>query len=144
MRASDAKESGVCRPGLGRGPLLTRTRHDLQGRHGPGALAVSRPDAVRPGIATTNHDDVFAGSNNLVLNLFTQRGAIGRRQELHGLQDTAQLTSGDHQVTWDGGAESQNDRVIPVAQGLSGQVPADVDAVSEPRALSLHLCDTTV
>src|SRR5450756_678468 len=144
MCARDAVERWVCRPRLGRGAVLPWAGQDLQRRHRPGTLAVRGADAVRPGVATANDDDVLARGDDLVLNLFPQRGAVGRRQELHGLHDSVQLTSGDGEITWHRGADSQDDSVIPVAQRLAGQVSTDVDTVSEPRALGLHLGQTTV
>ena len=83
-----------------------------------GALAVRGADAVGAGVAAADDDDVACPSAVIWSgDLLAERGPVGRRQELHGLQWTPPSSRPGHrQVARHGRADGEDDRVVAVAQ----------------------------
>ena len=71
-------------------------------------------------------------------------GPVGRRQELHRLEDPAELAPGRRQVARQGGAHGEHDRVVPVLELVGGEVLPHVHAGPEDRALAAHLVEPPV
>src|SRR5690606_32366482 len=100
--------------------------------------------AVRPGVATTDDDDVLAGGGDLVGDLAPGHDGVRLVQEVHGEVDAVELAPGDGQVARHGRARGDHDGVVPRAQVVPRDVDADLDAGAEASALGLHLGDATV
>ena len=73
-----------------------------------------------------------------------ERDAVGRREEVHRLEDAVEFAAGDQQVAGDGRADGQDDGVVAAAQLLAGDVSPDVDPAAEAGALGLHLREPAV
>ncbi len=74
-------------------------------------MAVAGADAIRACIATTDHDHMFAGGNNLALHLVSRDELVLRGQKVHRKVHTVQLTTRHRQITRLLGATGQNHRI---------------------------------
>ena len=61
-------------------------------------MAVGRANTIRTGIATTNHDHIFAIGAQLPLQLVAGIDFVLLRQKLHRKVNTVQITAGHRQV----------------------------------------------
>ena len=109
------------------------------------ALAIGVGDAVHPGVAAADHDDVLAGGGDL-----GARCGLGGRVALragdppvalievvHREVDAVQLAPRGLEVALDPGADRDHDRVVGLGELGGVDVDADVGAVAElapPRA----------
>ena len=126
------------------GRSLARPGHDLQLGHRRGALPVRGAEAVGAGVAAADDHDVLALGGDLALDGLAERDPVGLREELHGLVDAAELTTGDREVPRRAGADREHDGVEPVPELGAGEGLADLDAVAEDGALALHLAQPAV
>ena len=74
-----------------------------------------------------------------MLGEVTELNLVGRRQELHGLQDVRGVATGNREVTPLGRSPGQHDGVEAVAQLDRADVDSDVHPGLEAGALALHL-----
>src|SRR5690606_39246434 len=144
------------RPGQGLVFLHRRLRHQLELRHRLRALPVAGPDAVGPGVAATDHDDVLAGGQDLPPDLVARDDLVLLRKELRREVDAAQFAAGDRQVARQLGTAGQRHRVELAEQLLRrdllagpvvdapGRGVADQYAGAEVHPLGLHLLDAAV
>ena len=120
-------------------------------------MAIAGTNTVGAGVTTTDHDNIFAVSTQLSLDLVTRVDLVLLGQEFHGEMNTVQVTPWHWQVTRLFGSASQHDSVKILLQlggrnGHFGPV-GDFAALGQfanhytsPKndALGLHLCDTPV
>src|SRR2546430_16291948 len=64
---------------------------------GDRALAVRRPEAVRPRVATAEDDDALAGRQDLSVYPVAGVHLVLLRQEVHGEVDAGELAAGQRQ-----------------------------------------------
>ena len=108
------------------------------------ALTVRGTQAVGPGVATTDDDDLLALRRDRRLAVGVEHfvallDPVGPRQVFHRLVDAAELATRNRQVARFGRAPGQHDGIELGAQLGGRDVDADVDAGPEPSALGLHL-----
>ena len=71
-------------------------------------MAVAGADAVRAGVATTDHDDVLARSRQLAFDLVTGIDLVLLWQKLHREMHTIEVAAGHRQVARLLGPAGQN------------------------------------
>ena len=108
------------------------------------ALPQRGAEAVGAGVAAADDDDVLALRGDLAGTASPGSRPVRRRQELHGLEDAAELAPGDGEVARHGRPHGEDDGVVPVTQLSPGDVLADVHTGAEPRALRAHLLQPAV
>ena len=141
-----AEDIGILRPGVPVGTGFGRPGHDLKLVNAAAAVPVNGAQAVGPGVATTNDDDVLAFRPVQVVigHGIAGDAAILVGQEVHGIFNAAQVAPGDRQVTRLGGSTTQADGVELGQNGFGRDVIADIDAGLEDDTFGFHLCQAAV
>ena len=130
------------RPGVVRGTLVRRSRHDLELHEAAAALAHRGADAVGAGIAAADDDHVPVarvdrrGAGPPVEQRLRARGEVVHG-EVHALE-TAAL---DLEVARRGRPRADHGRVEVLQQELRLDVLADVRIAEEPDALAFEQLD---
>ena len=115
---------------------LRRLRHDFELRDGDSALAERGADAVRPSVATADHDYLLASREDRldVAKWLAGDAAVLLRQEVHGEMDTFKLAAGDCEVTRMLGAAGEQHRIVVALELPHGHVAPDIDVAVEGDA----------
>ena len=123
-----------------------RLRHQLELMDAQRALPVRGAQAVRPGVAAADDDDVLAvgGDEVRVHDRVTLAAAVLLRQVVHREMDALQLAAGHRQVARRSGAARQQHRVEVALQAPGGQIHADVHAGLEDHALRFQDRQTAI
>ncbi|CAB4965367.1 unannotated protein [freshwater metagenome] len=107
-------------------------------------MPVRGAEAVSPGVASSDDDHVpTARIDHRDIGIALLH-AVGKRQELHGLVNAAELTPLDRQVPPDGRAHGNDDGVVASAEVVGSHVYAHLNSRTEPHALGLHLLKPAV
>ena len=137
----DHRES---RPRVASSALISGSRHNLQRRHRLRPLPQRRPQAIRPGVAAANHDDVLALSRHPTLSDAVEDVLGGPRQVIHRLVDPAQIPPGNRQVTGHCRTRGEDEGVKTFLQILSRHVHTNRRVGVEAGPLRPHLLDTPI
>ena len=107
------------------------------------ALPVRCAEAVGAGIATAQYDHALAlGADALIVrNMLAGVQAVLLRQEIHREVHAVQIAAGDGQVSRDGAAAGQHNRVELSRQIFAGNVNTHIDSALEGNTLCRHLID---
>ena len=127
-----AQDQRPQRPRVVGQPVARGLGHDLELVHRGRALAVGRAEAVRPGVAATDDDDALAlgvDGRRAQRALLDQVGGL---QVLQGQVDPVEVASGHRQVTRQGGAAGEDDRVEGGLH-LGGRAHGDVGRAGRPE-----------
>ena len=132
------------RPRVASSALISGSRHDFQRRHRLRPLPQRRPQAIRPGVAAANHDDVLPLSRHPTLRDAIEDVLGGPRQVVYRLVDPAQFPPGNRQVTRHCRTRCEDEGVETFLQILSRHVHTNRGVGVEAGPLRPHLLDTPV
>ncbi len=128
-----AQDDRPGRPGVVGRPGRRRLGQDLELDHRRRALAVGGAQAVGPGVATTNDDDLLAPGIDRRGGEGSLSDQVGRLQVLHREVDPGELTARDLQVSGHRGPARQDQRVELLPQG-PGRDHLDVGGIGGAQA----------
>ena len=132
------------RPGRALVALVGRPLVDVELMDRRRSLAVRGAQAVGPGVASSDDDDLLADGVDGRPGEQPGLHPVGGHEVVHGQVDAVEVPARDLEVPLPQGADGQDHGVVGRPQVLNGQVDADVDAALEDRALGLHLVDPAV
>ena len=126
--------------------MRRRRRKDFEIGHRQRALADRRADAVGAGVAAADDDDVLAAGQDRfdVVGRLAADAPVLLRQKFHGEMDALEIAAGHRQIARLFGAAGQHNGVVIIEQLLYLDIDADIGAVMEHHAFSLHLRDAPV
>src|SRR4030095_1958600 len=100
---------------------------------------VPRPDAVGPGVAAADHDDMLAARGDLRCHRVAGNDAVLLRQELHREMNAVKVASGNGKIARRFGTSRHHDRVVFGQDVLGGHIVADFDVGPKYDAFDGHL-----
>ncbi len=130
----------IRRPGLGvLVALRLRQRVDVQLRHGRGTLPDGRAQAVRPGVAAADDDDVLPGGRQRGRLQIARAHPVGKRKVLHSLVNPRQLPPRHGQFAPRGRPRGEHHGVVSGPKLIGPDVPSDRRRRTELGPLGQHL-----